>query len=87
MLVEFHKQSYLKGYDAAFIDMIDTTGSAEHTQQCGECRSCEVVNGIVNSLITQLIEYMDHDEYSTFLTIMYNVRVRRNLAEDKDLPF
>ena len=76
-----YENPYTAGYEAAYREIYAALNSAEHLDECGQCRPCGVAREIVEILMETLSKKLTQEEFFTLSFIL----ARRNatLIDDK----
>ena len=81
------KESYQKGYDAAFTEIYRVSAQLDHHTVCGSCRVCGVITTVIEDVVGQLAAWMEPEEFWVFSGIVENVRERREKAQSGQDPW
>lgn len=65
---------YTAGYEAAYSEIYAALNSADHLDECGECRPCGVAREIVEILMETLSRKLTQEEFFTLSFVL----ARRN---------
>ncbi len=65
---------YTQGYETAYREIYQAFNSADHLEECGECRPCGVAKEIVEILMESLAGKLTQEEFFTLSFIL----ARRN---------
>ena len=87
MITPLCKESYQKGYDAAFIEIYKVSAQLDHHTVCGSCRVCGVITTVIEDVVQQLAAWMEPEEFWVFSGIVENVRERREMAKRGEDPW
>lgn len=87
MTAPLHKESYQRGYDAAFAEIYRVSSNLDHHQVCGSCRVCGVITTIIEDVVQQLAAWMEDEEFWVFSGIVETVRERREKARNGEDPW
>lgn len=73
----FCRESYQKGYDAAYGELYRSSGDGCSHEGSDSCRACGVVAEITENLVQQLAAWMTNAEIDAFTDMVVRVGERR----------
>ena len=81
------RESYQKGYDAAFGEIYSVSAKLDHHAACGSCRVCGVITTVIEDMVEQLAAWMEPEEFWLFSGLVETVRERREKARNGEDPW
>ena len=65
-----HSENYLRGYEAALVEIYVALDSEDHPRACGPCRACSVIRDVISNIFLKIGAMLSPDDFGTLSRVI-----------------